>query len=334
MCDRSRLASALLLITSLSWAAVAAGPDRRMVLTFDDLPAQRAPHLPEERIAAITGGLLATLGEHRIPAVGFVNEDKLEIGGAVDPGRVRLLERWVEAGLELGNHTYSHLDLHRVPVVEFERDVVRGEAVTRPLLTARGEELRWFRHPFLHSGRDLETKRKVEAFLAGRGYRVAPVTVDNSEWIFACAYDEALDRGDAALRDRLAAAYLDYMERMVVFYEGQSRELLGREIPQVLLLHANALNADHLDALVRSLVRRGYRFIALDEALEDPAYASPDTYTGPGGITWLHRWAITRGADRAGFRGEPTTPGWVEEAAGVRESPRGPPASPPGGGGR
>lgn len=47
-------------------------------------------------------------------------------------------------------------------------------------------------------------------------------------------------------------------------------------------------------------------------ALADPAYASPDTYPGPGGITWLHRWAITRGVDRAVFAGEPEAPDRVE----------------------
>jgi hypothetical protein len=59
-------------------------------------------------------------------------------------------------------------------------------------------------------------------------------------------------------------------------------------------------------------LRRGYAFISLQEALEDPAYASPDTYTGPAGITWLHRWALTQGKRGAFFAGEPTVADWVE----------------------
>jgi hypothetical protein len=109
------------------------------------------------------------------------------------------------------------------------------------------------------------------------------------------------------------------MMRMVEFYEGQSQGLFDREIPQVLLLHANALNADHLDKLVEALRLRGYRFVELDEALQDPAYSSEDTYTGPGGITWLHRWALTREVDPSLFRGEPTTAAWVQEVAGIQE---------------
>ena len=71
--------------------------------------------------------------------------------------------------------------------------------------------------------------------------------------------------------------------------------------------------------LVESLRQRGYRFIDLDTALKDPAYASEDTYTGPGGLTWLHRWAITRDVDRSLFQGEPTTASWVQEVAGIQE---------------
>lgn len=290
-----------------------------MVLTFDDLPAQRAQSQPQARIVEITDGLLRSLAQHKIPAIGFVNEDKLESAGTLDPARVKLLERWLDAGHELGNHSYSHPDVHRLPLADFQRDVLKGETVTRPLVTSRGGKLRYFRHPFLHSGRDLETKHGLERFLAEHGYQVAPVTIDNSEWIFARAYTEALDRGDEDLRNKTADAYVDYMERMVEYYEGQSRALFEREIPQVLLLHANALNGHHLGRLIAMLERRGYRFIDLETALEDPAYDSPDAYVGRGGITWLHRWAITRGVDRSSFRGEPATPQWVQELAGIEE---------------
>ncbi len=316
------LTTALLALAASAWAAGDVErrlPERRMAVTIDDLPAQRIQSQSPELAAEITDGLLRALVRHRIPAVGFVNEDKLYAEGVLDPTRVRLLERWLDAGLKLGNHGFSHPDLHRVQLADFERDVLRGEVVTRPLVEARGRALRYFRHPFLHTGRDLETKRALEAFLAGHGYRVAPVTIDNSEWIFAAAYARALERGDRAAMERLAGAYVDHMERMIAYYEVQSAALFEREIPQVLLLHANALNAHHLDRLAARIAQRGYRFVGLETALEDPAYRSADAYVGPGGITWLHRWALTRGVDRALFRGEPATPQWVQDLAEIRE---------------
>jgi len=62
-------------------------------------------------------------------------------------------------------------------------------------------------------------------------------------------------------------------------------------------------------------VKRGYRFVSLDEALDDSAYASSDEYYGPAGITWLHRWAITAGKPRTIFAGEPAVPDWIERTA-------------------
>ncbi|HUP24014.1 MAG TPA: polysaccharide deacetylase family protein [Thermoanaerobaculia bacterium] len=293
--------------------------ERRIAVTVDDLPVISTT-ADAAVWADVTARLVETFRKNEIPAIGFVNETKLASnGGDPDPVRVALLGRWLEAGLELGNHGFAHLDLHRVPAAEFEADVLRGERVLRPLLARRGLEPRFFRHPYLHTGTDLETRDRVATFLEGHGYRVAPVTVDNSDWIFARAYDHALDRGDEAAATRVVEAYGPYMEAMVAFYEDQSRAILGREIPLVLLVHANRLNAAGFDDVARRLRTRGYTFVSLDDAVADPAYTSEDRYVGRGGISWLHRWAITRGVAPSTFRGEPTTPEWVQELAGISE---------------
>ncbi len=310
----------------LAWllpiAATALGaqqPRREVAVTFDDLPmntrAYAADVGEQERM---TTKLLAAIVRHRVPAVGFVNEGKLAPGGAVEDRRVDLLRRWVAAGLELGNHSYSHGDLHTTDVSVFEQDVARGDSVTRILLqAAKREAPRWFRHPFLHTGRDTAVRHHLERFLTMRGYRVAPVTIDNNEYIFAAAYDRLSASRDTANAQRVARDYLDYMAAMFAYYERQSVAIASREIRQVLLLHANRLNADHFGALAGLLERRGYTFISLDRALEDPAYRFADEYTGPAGITWLHRWALTQGKRGAFFAGEPTVPKYVQKLAAI-----------------
>jgi peptidoglycan/xylan/chitin deacetylase (PgdA/CDA1 family) len=262
----------------------------------------------------ITAGLLGALAAHRVPAVGFVNEGKLERDGELEPFRVALLARWLAAGHELGNHGFAHLDLHRVPSAEWMADVVRGEALTRGLIEQAGSQLRYFRHPFLHVGTSAEVQGEAAAFLAARGYTVAPVTIDNSEWVYGRAYATAFNAGDEALKEKLGRDYLRYMLEVVSYYEEQSEVIVGRPIPHVLLIHAYALNADWLGELLYRLAARGYRFVPLAEALADPVYGCAiGGYTGGGGITWLHRWAITEGRDRALFAGEPEVPAWVAE---------------------
>ncbi|HSK18310.1 MAG TPA: polysaccharide deacetylase family protein [Longimicrobiales bacterium] len=282
---------------------------RAVALTFDDLPVISTT--PDTAVQwAVTRGILNALDAAGAPAIGFVNENKLGAGAARD-ARTRMLRAWLEAGHDLGNHSYSHPDINTTSLDAYTTDIVRGEDVTARL---RGARPVFFRHPFLHAGPDSARKHGLEQFLDERGYRVAPVTIDNQEWVFARAYDNALDGADSALARRVTDAYLTYMDTIFGFYEAQARAIVGRELPQVLLLHANRINAATLDELLAMARRRGYRFITLEEALRDPAYDRDDSYIGPAGITWLHRWAISDSLDRSIFRGEPEPPPFVAEA--------------------
>lgn len=304
------------------WApfAFSGGPQesREVVVTFDDLPFISTGSSDIAALREKTTRLLKTITAHKIPAIGFVNSSKLFPNHRRDNGQVELLRMWLEAGLELGNHTYSHKSLHKTPFPIFREDVIKGEKIVKQMVEKDGGKYRYFRHPYLHTGLTPEIKQTVESFLWDRGYTVAPVTIDNSDWIFSRAYDKAAGRGDRALMKRISDSFISYMDRKFQYYEKQSMELFGYQIKHVLLLHANTLNTDNLDRLARMLKNRGYTFVTLERALKDKAYRSPDSYTGRGGITWLHRWAITMGKKGAFFRGEPTTPAFVMKEAGVK----------------
>lgn len=285
-----------------------------IAITFDDLPVVTARD-PLARQQRITRDLLKHLKKRRLPIIGFVNGDKLLVDGKVVPERVALLHQWMKAGFELGNHTFSHRSLNRIPVEEYEADIVAGEKHLADVIRRHRGQLRYFRHPFLQTGRSAEVRDRVTAFLGKRGYTVAPVTIDNSEWIFARAYDLA----DAATKPKIVAAYLDYMVAKVEYHRDEAVRLFGREIRHVLLVHANALNAEAFGALADRISKQGHRFITLSRALEDPAYGSADAYFGPAGISWLDRWALTREVPKEFFAAEPRTPEWVQKVAGVKE---------------
>ncbi|MEM0964163.1 MAG: polysaccharide deacetylase family protein [Bacteroidota bacterium] len=277
-------------------------PDRTIALTVDDLPVVRGRDLAHRQ--RMTRDLVRHITTAGVPAVGFVNEGKLD---GEREAQIDLLRQWVEAGLDLGNHTYGHPSLFDTPLATYQDEVRRGDVVTNRLLAARGDSVRYFRHPYLNVGPDLETRRAFEDWLSAYGLAIAPVTHDNTEWIYAFAYDRARD--DAVLQARIADAYLAYMDTTMAYYETLAQQVFGREIAHVLLIHANALNADHLDRLIQVFRQRGYRFVTLDEALADPAYASEDAHAGRAGISWLQRWAIHR---EVSFAPEPVTDSWVE----------------------
>jgi peptidoglycan/xylan/chitin deacetylase (PgdA/CDA1 family) len=304
---------------SLLLAALAALPqpaaNLRVAITFDDLPFAGPVRHDAGAERAITARLLDAFTAHRIPIVGFVIANRVAPDGAVDPDRLALLEQWEDRGFELGNHTFSHADFHATPLEEMKREVSRADEVLAPIVAARGRRLQYFRHPMLHAGRDPAARAAFEDFLKARGYRIAPVTIDNDDYIFNDAYEYASERGAAETAKRIADAFLSYMDEKFIFFERNSNELFGRPIAQVLLLHANRLNADTFAELAARLERRGYRFVTLDEALTDPAYQSRDTYSGPAGMTWLHRWALTKGMPKAFYAGEPDVPPFVHQEA-------------------
>jgi peptidoglycan/xylan/chitin deacetylase (PgdA/CDA1 family) len=297
-------------------------PDRRIAVTIDDLPWQRMATTPPEALQARHDALMAQLRMAGVPVIGFVNEDKLEVDGEVQPVRVKMLEDWLDDGHELGNHTHGHVDAHAVGVPAFNEAILRGERILRPMLAERGRTPRWFRHPYLRAGQSAEDKAAIRDFLAVHGYRIAPVTVDNGEWVWAFAYARVLDGQldtpeRAALLDRLRLGYVPYMLNKLDYYERQSQALLGYALPQIWLLHANELNAVAYAELIAGAKRRGYRFITLDEAMKDPAYAREDGYRGRYGPSWLHRWAMAEKKPKTFYAGEPVVPEWVLDLAGV-----------------
>ena len=299
----------LLLMCALSVPAFAqqAGP-REIAITIDDLPAVDG-ELAEWR--RVTSKLLAALRADSVPAIGFINEGKLfRKRGEID-ARTALLSQWLDAGMELGNHTYSHIEIAKVPFEAYAEDLTRGETVTRMLLAERGQKIRYFRHTQLRTGPTEEYRQQLNTLLAKRGYTVAPVTIDNNDYVFARAYWLAGTRKDEATRQKLSAEYLQYMESVVAHFEALSQEFLGRPMKHTLLLHANDLNADHFPALAAMLKKRGYKFISLDEALTDPAYQLPEAQS-PRGISWLHRWMLARGLP---MKEEPLEAEWVRKAA-------------------
>jgi peptidoglycan/xylan/chitin deacetylase (PgdA/CDA1 family) len=308
----------------LAWAALAIAAailplggqppasTRTMAITVDDLP--YVHRLPDGYLAAAeraTDAILAALARHKAPAVGFVNEQKLEAPTAAErDARTALLARWVDAGHVLGNHTYSHPDANALTAEAYLAEIDKGDVVTRRLMGARRPYTLYFRHPMTHTGDTAAKKAAIASGLASRGYTITPHTVENGDYLFDVAYV----RADAATRARLADAYLAHTIAATAFAEAKARELFGRDdVPQTLLIHTMAINADHLEALLDRLANRGYRFITLDEAMRDPAYATPDVYVGQHGPSWLFRWSRTV-APAASFRDDPEVPAWVGDA--------------------
>jgi peptidoglycan/xylan/chitin deacetylase (PgdA/CDA1 family) len=287
-----------------------APPNRRVAITIDDLPKAGGSDGVGSALY-VTESILAALERYDVSAVGFVLSNRATVRGQTD-ARLDMLREWVQRGHELGNHTYSHLPFHGTPVATYIDDAVQGDRIPRTLMEAAGRPMRYFRHPFNSTGPTQEAKTRFAETAERLGYVLTPFTVEHADYAFDAIYSHAHATGNGQLRDSVSRAYLDQLDTAFAFAERMSRETFGREIPQVFLIHTNEINAAHLSRMLQKLTARGYRFVTLEAALEDPAYATEDVYIGRWGWSWFHRWRV--GLDMEPMlREEPDPPAWIME---------------------
>lgn len=298
--------------TPPSPAPTAPAPTRAVAITIDDLVVG-GRDLDGPRLEIMTTRILEHITAGQVPVVAFVNADKLR-DGAVKQARLALLRRWTAAGVELGNHTFSHPSLQDTPLADYQADVLRGEPEIRDLDAEHGWALRYFRHPYLRTGPTMAVREAFERFLGERGYTVAPVTIDDADWLFNFIYTDAKTRGDTELMRRVGAAFMVHMADVLTFYENAADAMFARPIDHILLLHANELGADYLDDVIALYRDRGYRFVTLEQALADPAYRERDGFVGPVGVSWLQRWDVTRGRNQVDWSAHPGIEPWVQTA--------------------
>lgn len=197
---------------------------------------------------------------------------------------------------------------------QIEQEITRGEATIAPLLASVSRRPQFLRFPFNHTGDTAEKHNAIAVFMADHGYRLAPCTIDNSDYEFNDAYVVALARHDEQTAAKTRAAYISYTGAEIDWYTALDKQVFGYEPPHVMLLHDSPLNADTIEEVLSLFEQRGYLFVTLTEALKDRAYAVPETYITKYGPMWGYRWAKELHVSVNG-RDEPAPPSWVNQYA-------------------
>lgn len=277
----TRLA-ALLGALALALAAAAAGPKLEIALTFDDLPINGGlpPGMTQSQLARDT---IKVMKKHRVPpSYGFINADKLER----DPDGAQALRVWIAGGHPLANHTYTHLDFTKNSVEEFQKEILRNEPALLLLTPPDSKhDWRWFRYPYLHEGDTLEKRRAVRDFLAKRNYRIAQTTIDWEDYLWNSAHARCVAKGDAEAIAWLRSSYLSEAERWLRVQRDFARQVWGRDIKHVALLHLGSFSPHILPDLFALLEREGWRIVTLEQAQSDPIYESDPDIGAPRGGT-------------------------------------------------
>jgi peptidoglycan/xylan/chitin deacetylase (PgdA/CDA1 family) len=249
-----------------------------VALTFDDLPAAGSvpPGFTRTKVAS---DLATELKANHLDGVyGFVNASKLEN----DPDAQQALRIWVNAGMNIGSHAWSHMSLTSNSAEAFEQDIVKNEPALAEYAHAR--DWHWFRYPFLWEGDTLEKRHAVRAYLQANGYRVAQVSLDFEDYAWNDAYARCSAKHDDASTDWLKQSYLDTASAYIRLGRQEQQIAFGREIPNVILLHETAFTTLMLPQLLDLLRTQGFRFASLQDVEKDSAYAlDPDAALKFGG---------------------------------------------------
>lgn len=271
----------ILLISSSVFA------QKHIAFTVDDLPFIGESNVKE--VQKNSRKLLKAFKKHNVKTVGFVNE--IYSSDKEQEYKTQILGNWLKDGHELGNHTYSHPSFSQTPLNEYTENIIQGEKISKTLSQSYARPYRYFRHPYLQTGNDSLKKYGLEDFLKQNNYTAVPVTMDASDWYFNKAYLSA--GNDAKLKEYVVQEYIKFTLEFIKYYENLSEQVVGRPIKHIFLLHANNLNANCFDQILAAL--NDYKFITVQEALQDNAYQQKDNTVVSGGFSWLHRWRISKG---------------------------------------
>jgi hypothetical protein len=98
------------------------------------------------------------------------------------------------------------------------------------------------------------------------------VSIDSSDWLIDQKLCEKLTRVPKADMAAFRTLYLDHIWEYSQIYDHLSQRIYGRQIPHVLLLHHNLLNALFLGDILNMFQTRGWKLVSPDKAFEDTAY--------------------------------------------------------------
>lgn len=232
----------LVLASSLSYAS----HSKSIAITIDDLPfvgEYRNFHLDM---------LIKTLKEQQVPATGFI------IAREVRQENWATLKKFRDAGLGLGNHTYSHANLNKLKTKEYINDIKKADELLMPVMT----EPKYFRYPYLAMSSGTK-KDKILCYLAENNYQIAPITIDSKDFAFNQRLLSVPEMERREYLKELKPFYIDFIWQQTVKAEQNKSQH-----SQILLIHANLLNAYVLPDIINLYKAKGYTFVNLQEALD------------------------------------------------------------------
>jgi peptidoglycan/xylan/chitin deacetylase (PgdA/CDA1 family) len=224
---------------------------KEIAITIDDLP-----FVGEARNFHLNM-MLNTMKEQQIPATGFI------IAKEVRNDNWDMLQKFRDSGFGLGNHTYSHANLNVLETKDYIKEIKEADKILSPVLT----EPKYFRYPYLAMSSG-DKRNKILCYLAKKNYQVAPITIDSKDFVFNQRLLSVPEMNRRNYLGEMEPFYLDFIWQQTVKAEAHTEYHHNPDQAQILLIHANLLNAYVLPDIINLYKEKGYTFVSLEDALK------------------------------------------------------------------
>jgi len=252
-----------------------ASPGPGLAVTIDDFNPADTPMLAGERRDA---AIRRALDRHGVKAAGFV------AGKYIDGERsARVLSTWSDEGHTLGNHSFSHRYFGGTDPAGMMADILKCE----PLLAPYAGFRRLFRYPYLAEGNMAAGRDALRALLRDHGYRIAPVTIDTSDWYVDSRLTARLAVDPHADIAPYRRYWLDHLWDRATYYDGLARAVFGHSLDHTILLHHRLATGLFLDDALTMFRGHGWRLVDASSALATPDLGrSYDTLPAGQSLVW------------------------------------------------
>ncbi len=280
-----------LLFTFLLILTAANASAKNIAITFDDAPLSGSSLMSgTEKTEKIIIGLKSRKIEG---ALFFVTTRNIS-----DEAAHNRLQRYVEEGFQIANHSHSHQSSQKLTPKKYLSDFYTSHLITKDF----DGLIKLHRFPYLHQPHDEESRAQIFKGISNLGYDYGYITVDNYDWHLNSRLVKAHKEGLRLNLENMKRLYLDTILGAMEFYDDLAEDSLGRSPDHILLLHENEIAALFIGDLIDHIRSKGWNIISPTRAYQDPIakmYSPKLEFTNQGRVAAI---AYSKGATKSDLR--------------------------------
>ncbi|MFT5453117.1 MAG: peptidoglycan/xylan/chitin deacetylase (PgdA/CDA1 family) [Enterobacterales bacterium] len=240
----------------------------KIALTFDDAPSINEENITfrPERMDKVIEILLKNKISH---CTAFVI-------GKYAIGHEAILLRWLDAGFQLGNHTFYHDHCSQLSDSEFEKTVLKCHTVLESVDAFSIVDEKWFRFPYLEAGINSSQRKKFKEILSDLGYKIAHASISFNDHQYERPLENAIKTSPINIK-RVSKRYLNNVAKAVHLFDKIYKNEYGYSIEHIAYAHFGGISENCLDQLLMNLGEMDIEWSTLNSASKCNVYSDFET---------------------------------------------------------